>query len=249
MKISILHPSRSRPERSYDTIIKWLEKAGAIGMTDIELIISIDYNDPSLLEYEMRYVRPITAAENYTTFRGHPLQCVQNQNRSAVDAINNAAKAANGDIFIVVSDDTDCPENWAIDLLKHLEGKTDFIAKTQDGIQKWIITNPIMDRVYYNRFGYVYYPEYQHMFCDTELSCVADLTGRRIDVPMTFEHLHYSTGKSAKDAINEKADATWGQGEALFIERASKNFGLVNYPGRITNKTYLNWLKMKGVRL
>lgn len=230
MKISLLHPSRSRPERSYQTIQKWRYMAG---IDDFEIIVCIDVDDPLVGKYFQLY-----ADWTYAKL-----------NRSAVDAINNAAKVATGDIFIVVSDDTDCPQNWAVDLLKHLEDKTDFIAKVQDGIQDWIITMPIMDRVYYNRFGYIYYPEYRHMFCDTELSCVADLTGRRIEVPMKFEHLHYSTGKSQKDSLNEKADSTWAQGEALFLERAAKNFCMVNYPGRITNKTYINWLKMKGVRI
>jgi len=202
------------------------------GIEDIEIIVSVDSNDPCLGKY----------------FKEYGDWSYANLNRSAVDAINNAAKLATGDIFIVVSDDTDCPLNWAQTLLKHLEGKTDFIAKTQDGIQKWIITNPIMDRTYYNRFGYVYYPEYAHLFCDTELSCVADLTGRRIEIQMTFEHLHYSTGKSVKDAINEKADSTWNQGETLFIKRALNNFDLVNPPGKITSQEYRNWMKMKGIR-
>ncbi len=235
MRISILHPSRSRPERSAKTLEKWIGFAGV----PLEIIVSLDRDDPTSFLYAPFY------RDVEDTFS---CSIIYSENRSAVDAINNAAKAATGDIFIVVSDDTDCPENWAVDLLKHLEGKTDFIAKTQDGIQKWIITNPIMDRTYYNRFGYVYYPEYQHMFCDTELSCVADLTGRRIEIPMTFEHLHYSTGKSVKDSINEKADSTWNQGETLFIKRALNNFDLVNPPGKITSQEYRNWMKMKGIR-
>jgi hypothetical protein len=224
--ISLLHPSRGRPEKSFETVQKWIQRAGNVS---IELIVSLDEDDPELQGYREMHVSLLEI----------------NKNRSAVDAINNAAKKARGNILIVVSDDTDCPENWAVDLLKCVEGKTDFIAKTNDGIQKWIITMPIMDRAYYNRFGYVYYPGYLHMFCDTELSCVADLTGRRIDIPLTFEHLHYSVGKSNKDSVSEKADSTWTQGESLFLERYKRIFDLKEISGTITSPQYLSWIASK----
>jgi hypothetical protein len=231
-KISLLHPSRSRPQKSYNTIQKWVERAG----TEVEVIISLDTDDPNKLDYVNSYV-PI-----------FNVNIIFNTNRSAVDAINNAAKQASGDIFIVVSDDTDCPENWAIDLLKHLEGKEDFIAKVDDGIQPWIITMPIMDRKYYDRFGYVYHPDFLHMFVDTHLSCVADLTGRRITIPMKFAHLHYSTGASVKDAVSYKADSTWDQGEQLFLKNYENNFGLVDPPGKITDIGIIKWVqKQRGI--
>lgn len=224
--ISILHPSRGRPQKSVETIQNWIARAGDV---PIEVIVSVDEDDPALQNYYDCHVAMLTV----------------NNNRSAVDAINAAASKAKGNILIVVSDDTDCPENWANDLLKCLGGKSDFIAKTTDGIQGWIITMPIMDRAYYNRFGYVYFPDYRHMFCDTELTCVADLTDRKIDIPLTFEHLHYSVGKSEKDAISEKADATWSQGEKLFLERYKRNFDLKETPGKITSRQYLSWIEGK----
>jgi hypothetical protein len=86
-----------------------------------------------------------------------------------------------------------------------------------------------MDRKYFNRFGYIYYPEYHHMFCDTEMTAVADLTGRKIDLrsnEFVFRHIHYTTGLSHRDIINEKNDATWAQGEELYNRRKAANFYL-----------------------
>lgn len=205
--ISILHPSRSRPEKSYETIKEWVSKA----TTDIEVIISLDENDPKRKEYR----RPVTAGK-----------FIVNPNRSAVDAINNAAKEANGNIFIVVSDDTECPDKWDELLLQEVDGKSDWILKTQDGIQKWIITMPVMDRTYYSRFDYVYYPEYAHMFCDTELTAVADILGRKITSKLEFPHRHYSVLNEHPDEINQRADASWKQGAELFMQRYAINFGL-----------------------
>lgn len=235
--ISALFPSRSRPIKAITNLSKWYYCA----LKESEMIISLDEDDPCLDEYK-------------TLSKGFPCKIIVNKNRSAVDAINEAAKVATGDIFIVVSDDTECttptiPDGWDTLLLKEVEGETDWILKTQDGIQPWIITMPVMDRVYYNRFGYIYHPDYLHMFCDTELSCVADLTGRRITSDLVFPHLHYSTGAAVKDAVSDKADATWSQGEKLFIERARKKFDLVNPPGKITSQEYINWARSKGIRL
>lgn len=232
MVISLLHPSRQRPERSFNNAVDWINKAGC----DVELIVSIDLDDPTKIQY----------AKLYDHFAG---KFLVNRNRSAVDAINKAAEVATGDILLVLSDDFKCPENWGKRIIELTEGKTDWIAKTPDGIQPWMITMPIMDRAYYNRFGYIYFPEYLHMFCDTEISCVADLTGRRINLDIPFVHDHYSTGRSQQDMVNRKADKTWEQGEKLFLERLSRKFDLSETPGRITDLTYVLWARTKGVKV
>ena len=117
--------------------------------------------------------------------------------------------------------------------------------KTWDGTQGWIITLPIMDRTYYNRFGYIYYPEYLHMFCDTELTAVADLTARKITSDLKFMHNHYSVTGTGMDEISQRADRTWQQGERLFIDRYKFNFGLTNPPGKVTDTRYISWFNSK----
>lgn len=227
--ISLIHPSRSRPQKSFNTYLKWRIHGG------YKFILSLDEDDPLLNEYKKLYV-PLMQL--------HPIVIIVNKNRSAVDAINNGAKDFYGDWLIVVSDDTECPEYWPDEIYKATEGKTDWILKTQDGIQPWIITMPIMDRAYYNRFGYIYHPDYLHMFADTELTCVADITGRRIKSNLLFPHKHYSVTKEQPDEVNKKADATWAQGEKLFLERYKRNFDLP--PGKpIEDNGMMNWLKRK----
>lgn len=235
-KISILHPSRGRPEKSLQTIKRWFDLPGK--PYNIEVIISIDTDDPCKSEYYRLYT-------NNWPVSNLPISILENKNTCAVDAINYAAKTSVGDIIIVVSDDTDCPDFWYNLLIIETQGKEDFILKCMDGIQKWMITMPVMDRKYYDRFGYVYYPEYRHMFCDTELSCVADLTGRRLTSKLLFPHLHYSTGASKKDFISERADKTWQQGEDLFLSRYKNRFGFNTSPAAITDETTVRWANMK----
>lgn len=213
--ISLLHPTRQRPEKSLATCLKWLANAG----TDmIELIISIDIDDPYIDAYRENFNKLDSMAYDVVLFTA--------SNKSAIEAINRAARESVGDIMIVVSDDTDCPENWAVDLLKLMSGKVDWILKVDDGIQPWVITMPVMDRRYFNRLGYIYHEAYQHQFCDTELTCVADLTGRKVVTTMKFPHNHHSVTKSEPDEVSKKADATFEMGRQVFIERKRNNFGL-----------------------
>lgn len=228
--ISLIHPSRSRPDQSAKTIHKWINSASNIH--NLELIVSCDINDPLLGEYESLY--------SLTIFKNNPV--VANENSSAIDAINYAAKISTGEILIVVSDDTDCIPGWDMEILKEVSGKYDWILKTQDGIQPWIITMPVMDRAYYNRFEYIYYPEYKHLFCDTELTCVADITERKIVSGLTFPHKHYSVTGEKPDEIHRKNDATWQQGEELFLRRYEMNFGLPP-GGQIRDRGMINYLK------
>lgn len=202
MKISIIHPSRSRPKQANATRDRWKTHAD----DHHEYIFSLDTDDPTRHKYKGAILT--------------------NNNTSAIAAINYASSYATGDLLIVVSDDFDCPPHWDTLLLKALEGKSDFVVKTRDGLQKTLITLPIMDRTYYERFGYVYEKGYCHLFADQELTAVGHLLGRVVEVDLLFEHKHYSTGKSKKDDVNRRNDKTWDQGKKLFNERLKSNFGI-----------------------
>lgn len=203
--ISVVHPSRRRPEQAYATYQKWKERADG----EFEYILSIDADDRS---------------DYLGTFIGQRISIAPN--RTAIEAINIAAASCVGDILVVVSDDTDCPEHWDTLLLTELEGKSDFVLKCKDGIQPVLVTMPIMDRVYYERYGYVYHPDFDHMGADVELTAVAIMTGKLLYSSLMFEHMHYSTGKSDKDAVNEKNDLTYAHGDSVLARHRVTNFGI-----------------------
>jgi hypothetical protein len=223
--ISVIYPSRSRPQIALSNWEAWF---GNRSYQDTDWILSLDEDDNS--KYE-------------AYFDTTPIKIIRNKNRSCVDAINNAAKIAKYDIFMVISDDTYCSySGWDAMITDEVKDKTDWILKTQDGIQPWIITMPVMDRTYYNRFGYIYHPGYEHQFCDTYMSCVADITGRRITSNLKFTHLN----DTIKDDLRKRTDATWKQGEELFI-KLMKEFS-PEERSRIQDQGMKNWLRNKGVR-
>jgi glycosyltransferase involved in cell wall biosynthesis len=227
--ISMIAPSRGRPLKSFDTLSKWCRMANG---HDFEIIISLDLSD----DQTYRYLYPDTKN----------VRLIINDNRSCVDAINNAAKSATGDIFIVVSDDTDCFEGWNTALLKELEGKSDYLLKTDDGIQDYICTMTVMDRAYFQRDGYIYHPDFFHQFADTYLTCVADIRGRLIKSKLKFPHLHpgHSGGNLKADALNIRNDGSWIQGQETFI-RLMKQF-TTEERNRIQDQNMKNWLRNYG---
>jgi len=222
--ISIIHPTRSRPIKSWATCNDWIKNAH----TDIELIISIDIDDPHRKEYlkTHKYLGNI----------------ITSTNRSAIDAVNNAAQTAKGDILIVVSDDTECFYGWGKHLENHMQGRSDWILKTQDGIQPWIITMPLMDRIYYERFGYIYHPDYKHMYADTDLTCVAELTGKKIVTNFQFPHNHVSENGQIADDVTLRANATFESGRKVFKQRLSRMFDIPQDKiiGQLTQNHYTN---------
>lgn len=233
--ISLLHPSRSRIDKSFETTEKWIMRSRA--HLGIEVIISLDEDDPQLDTYK----------EVYTGYE----VVITNPNRSAVDAINAAAKVATGDIMIVLSDDTDCPDNWAELIETEVRGKKDFVLRVEDGIQSWLCTMPIIDRTYYNRFGYVYNPSYRHMFCDTEFSHIAYGLNRVIKSNLLFEHLHYSVKRLGikPDEINHRADRTTSEGRDLYLKRMQNGFDLPGFDvWNFQDRDHELWLKAHGFK-
>lgn len=207
--ITLIHPSRSRPNQAFLTRLNWFHKADG----EFEYILSIDIDDPEIDHYQY----------NFPSNQ----RVLISSNKTAIEAINRAAAIAKGDILIVVSDDTDCPEHWDTSLLGELAGKKDFVVKCKDGIQPVLITMPVMDRVWYNRFGYIYHPDYLHMSCDVELTAVAMMLGRVLRSNLMFKHNHYSV-VGGKDAINEKNDLTYKQGDEVLATHRSEGFGIEN---------------------
>lgn len=211
--VTLIYPSRGRAQIAKENIEKWISRF-VLPTDQLEIILSLDSDDPCLWEYSRK-----SSIVNFSVFI--------NDNKSAIEAINLCAKFYSkhrglpGDYLIVMSDDFDCPYDWGL-RLSFLKDKKDWLLKVKDGIQSWIITLPIMDWVYYNRFGYVYHPDYLHAFSDTEMTFVGQMLGRIINSDIEFKHNHYSIG-GLKDEISLRSEKHFGQGSQLFTKRINMN--------------------------
>lgn len=237
---SLLHPSRQRPLKAFETCADWLNKIS--GHHAIEYILSVDADDPDLPQYIKYFETP-----------DNSIKILVNENRSLVDAVNVAAAQCTGDIMIVVSDDMFAPQDYDSLIAKEVEGKEDWLLKVHDGTEGWLVTLSICDRKYYERFGYIYNDNYNHLFCDTEQTTVAIMLGRLIEANhIKFEHRHWTkTAQKPTDASYQRSNATWMQGEKMFIHRFNNNFDIqpAQIVGRITDQPTIEFLRKRGARI
>jgi glycosyltransferase involved in cell wall biosynthesis len=212
MLISLIHPSRGRAKKSHANTIEWIRKAGC----DVECIVSIDSDDPTWNEYVKTY---------------YPYTVIINQNKSVVDATNVAAKRANGDILVYLSDDFKCPDNWGIKITSEFVGvKKPKLIKVDDCLQPFrvaVLTIPIMNRELYERLGYFWHPSYKSMFVDEDLYWTAKKLGALAMAPhLKFPHEHVSIGKAENDDTYIRSAKNWDTGKHVFANRKAMNFPL-----------------------
>ncbi len=216
MKISLIHPSRSRPAKAKSTYQFWIDQSS--GKNEIEHILCLDHNDPQLLNYDI------------LGFGEDPKETI-NDNSCVVEATNHGAKLATGDILIYLSDDFKCPKDWDELIIEsfgmHVSGEPSLL-KVDDCLQPFhvaVLTIPIMNQELYKKLGYFWHPGYKSMFVDEDLFWTCKNNGWLIEGPeLKFPHEHFCNGKAENDETYTRSAANWDQGKAFFAQRKLDGF-------------------------
>lgn len=220
MKISLIHPSRSRPEKAKATYNFWMQNSS--GQIEIEHILSLDFSDPM--------------NEDYEAF-GSNSKITIDHNTCVVEATNQAAKIATGDILIYLSDDFKCPHLWDTALFKSFN-KTVYsseinlprLIKVDDCLQPFdvcVLTIPIMTKALYEKLGYFWHPSYKSMFVDEDLYWTCANNNWIIFAPdLKFPHEHPDNGMAQNDETYKRSANNWDQGKAVFAKRKLEGFPL-----------------------
>ena len=207
--ISLIHPSRGRPGKSFTNSVEWMQSAG----TDVELIVAVDESDPTKDEY----------------IRLYHSHAFVSPSTSVVQATNTAARNAKGDILLYLSDDFKCFPDWGKVIEQEFakySGPT--LLKVDDCLQPFhvrVLTIPIMNRQCYQRLGYFWHPGYKSMFVDEHLYWRTRKLGFLQMAPhIKFEHQHVSVGKAQDDDTYRRSAANWNQGLELFKKHKAAGF-------------------------
>jgi hypothetical protein len=217
-RINLLAASRGRPDRLINVLKRWIDFS--CDREKISIIISIDLSDTTGDDYKEKL-------NSLSTEYGIKITLVANDNKNTVEAINRCKSYIDGDLIFIISDDTDCFPQWDMSINNIITENDYFIIRTSDGISTDLITMPIFSKKYLENKDYIYYPEYEHMFCDTELTCVAYIENCIIDAThLIFNHLHYTKGHNEKDEIDLKNQDTFYSGMEIFKKRMDSFFGI-----------------------
>lgn len=213
MKILFKYTSRSRPElfkRGMDSIIN-----NCISES-YQILVSIDEDDESMFGMEEQYKN-----NNKVVF-------CKGVNKNKIYAINrDLDKITDWDILVNMSDDMLFIEKGFDAFIRGGFDNLDQCLHFPDGNRNDLITMSILGRQYFERFGYIYHPDYISLYCDNEQMDVAKLLGcyKYINKNI-FHHLHPAYGKAEYDMQYNHTESFSNADHITYFRRRANNFDL-----------------------
>lgn len=208
-KISLIHATRGRPEMVASCHEGWL--ATASDKSSIEYIISVDSDDPK-----------IAYVPGAKTIIGEPL--------GSTPAYNRGLYASSGDVVIAVMDDLLPPAGWDKVVAKRFgDLSLPLLLHVSDGTgvnptKPWLLTVQIGTRAWFKKAGYMFFPEYRHLFADEDLSRKAYREKSVIEsTDICFKH-NWVGDHFDETASANYAPAKWREGYELLCRRHAEGY-------------------------
>lgn len=223
-RLLIKIPTRSRPEQFLHHLDLYYQKLS--GTIDYHFLITCNNDDSSMNNEQM--LQRLQAYPNLT------IRFADCKNK--IDAYNRHIDEFKDrfDILLVASDDMvpvkqgydKIIANYMLQYFPDYDGTLHFF----DGhVSQATNTMPIIGKKYYERFGYIYYPGYQSMYCDNEFTLVAKILKKEKYLnELIIEHLAPAWGKAPLDDLYRanNAETFHTPDSELFAIRQTRFFDL-----------------------
>jgi len=218
MKLLIKFPTRNRKSQFMSTFERY---QNFISEDTTRFSITIDEDDETMNNQDV--INELTSYTNTEVTIG--------LSKTKVDAINrNIDTSKDWDIILLASDDM-IPQIKGFDkiintLMESTYPDTDGILFFNDGFKgQELNTLCILGKKYYERFNYIYHPEYKSTWCDNEFMMVGNLLKLQKYFPMVIiKHEHPDWGYGKHDIIHHKNHSDLNHDMNLFNHRKLKNF-------------------------
>jgi len=209
MKILYKIATRSRPALFHRAIMSIIDNSES---DNYHILVSVDNNDGS---------------SNYTNVYKNT-SIVFGNSKNKIDAINrDIDTVSNWDILVNVSDDQTFTLKGFDKVIRSNFDKLDLCLHFPDGNRNDLITMSILGRDFYNRFGYIYSPEYKSLYCDNEQMEVSKMLGCYKFVNENIMlHLHPAFGKANYDKQYHLTESFSSEDCQTFLKRKVNNFDL-----------------------
>lgn len=218
MRILVKFPTRGRREPFFNTLDKYYEFATDTDLLEVQVTIDSDdkeMNNPDCLERLKGY-------KNLSYNLG--------KSKSKIHAVNRDLKTTGWDILLLASDDmVPIMQGYDEVIRKNMRAHypdTDGVLWFNDGNRSDLNTLCILGKSYFDRFGYIYFPQYKSMYCDYEFMLVGNILQRQTyfpDVIIRHEHPEYGYGEI--DSTYEQNNIPYSDDRKLFHKRKAMNFG------------------------
>ena len=208
--------TRSRMQKAYNSILNIMEMCQSDNYT---ILLSCDFDDAAMKNFKFNDSRVVIC---YGT------------SKNKIDAINRDLDVIKDwDILINTSDDMVFTTKGFDNIIRQdFAGNLDQVLHYSDGNQKEnIMTMSIMGKEYYERFNYIYYPDYMSLWCDAEATDVAVLLGKYKymgDDKVLFRHMHPAWGLAESDEQYQKTESQemWNHDYKVILERKARSYDL-----------------------
>jgi hypothetical protein len=221
MRILVKFPTRNRKNKFFNCLRKYQSFASDI--ENLTFLISIDEDDTEMNNSDVFDI--------LSSFKN--IKIVVGKSESKIHAVNRDIELCDGwDIILLASDDM-IPQikgydKIIIEKMEEFYPNTDGVLWFNDGFQKdKLNTLCILGKKYYERFNYIYYPEYKSTWCDNEFMSVANILGKQTYFDeVIIKHEHPDWGYGINDDIHNANHKNLNFDRNLYNKRKLINFNL-----------------------
>lgn len=219
MKLLIKFPTRNRPDKFLRVLETYVQK---LDDKDTKIVVSCDLDDTSMNNSFIKEV--LEQYPNVSIYYG--------ENKTKIEAINADMKDVDFDIVLLASDDMIPKVNGYDSIIKNKMKEhypdTDGVLWFNDGYQgNRLNTLCILGKKYYDRFGYIYNPEYISVWSDNEFMDVANMLKKQTYFEeVIIEHQHPDWGHGNRDNIHSLNSKHESHDRTVYNNRKLKNFYL-----------------------
>jgi hypothetical protein len=226
MKILLKCPSRSRPNQLLETLRQYVLMAAHPELMGIAVSCDVDDATMTGSEIQQQLFQVIDRFAWKSMY--------YSANSSKIEACNADIEKVDypWDIIVLVSDDM-IPEVYGYDnyIRQAATPDLDCILWFNDGFQGYKLnTLTMFGRTMYERFGYLYHPDYKSLFCDTELTdlCKGSLKDKTVyKPPCIIRHRHPMLGHAvAFDALYARNQRFYEEDLRTYIARKQYDYDL-----------------------
>lgn len=222
MKLLIKFPTRGRKEKFLSTLDLYHNKC--VDKKNTFYLISIDGDDPEMNNEDV--LNRLNSYENTKVVIGRSV--------SKIDAVNRDLNEYDQewDIVLLASDDMlpqiNGYDNIIRDNMKFNYPDTDGILWFNDGYQgNRLNTLSILGKKYYERFNYIYHPDYKSCWSDNEFMVVGNILKKQSYIDMVIiRHEHPDWGHGDKDYVHENNIKDFHYDHNVYKLRELNNFYL-----------------------
>jgi len=215
VSISIVHPTRGRPEQAARVRKQWLDAAQ--NPERIEYIFAFSEDDEDTRGILYRFRHALSPA-------GH----LEQVGGTLVENYNAGVRASTGKIILTVQDDLHCPLHWDAQIEAALAGKLDKPAalqvrdgyRTDDLLITFCVTRPTLDLFGFD--GGIACPEYHGVFVDNDYTRLVQKHGILVPSDITLRHEHPAWNPAVPmdpTYAIENSDAGYVFGNAVYARR------------------------------